>query len=169
MAISSTQSHCFFCGTAFPDARAPFPRSCQQCHQISYLNPKPVGVVIIPVEGKGVLLIQRNLPDGKGKWALPGGYLEIGESWQEGSARELAEETGIQIAASDLHLYDLISSPDGKFLLLFSIGPQISLAEVPSISPDQEVSGFMVASSPTELAFPIHSRVLERFLTLRLE
>jgi ADP-ribose pyrophosphatase YjhB (NUDIX family) len=128
-----------------------------------------VGVVILPVEGKGVLLIQRNVPDGKGKWALPGGYLETGESWQEGSARELGEETGIQVAASDLHLYDLISTPDGRFLLIVSIGPQISEAEVPSISPEPEVSGFMVATSPTELAFSIHSRVLERFLTLRLE
>ncbi|MEM7654662.1 MAG: NUDIX domain-containing protein, partial [Bacteroidota bacterium] len=82
-----SHAHCGFCGTAFPDPRAAFPRVCSACSQTTYENPKPVGVVIVPVDGEGVLLIQRNVADGKGKWALPGGFLETGESWQAGTAR----------------------------------------------------------------------------------
>ncbi len=44
-----------------------------------------------------VLLIKRNNEPFKSKWALPGGFLEEDESFEAGAARELKEETGIQI------------------------------------------------------------------------
>ena len=48
-----------------------------------------------PSEGLSVLLIQRGLEPFRGRWAFPGGFLHIDESAEEGAARELREETGL--------------------------------------------------------------------------
>ncbi|WP_262173606.1 NUDIX hydrolase [Saccharococcus sp. Marseille-Q5394] len=48
---------------------------------------------------KGEILLQRNLD---GRWGIPGGFLELGESAEEAARREVLEETGIQIGKMDL-------------------------------------------------------------------
>jgi ADP-ribose pyrophosphatase YjhB (NUDIX family) len=65
---------------------------CTNCGQIHYNNPKMV-VGCIPELNGQVLLCKRNIEPGKGKWTLPAGYLENGESVQEGAMRETLEET----------------------------------------------------------------------------
>jgi len=45
--------------------------------------------------GTEVLLINRGNEPYKGRWALPGGFLELDEELEDGAARELAEETGV--------------------------------------------------------------------------
>ncbi len=69
---------------------------CTQCGFIHYLNPKTV-VGCIPEYGEEILLCRRNIEPGKGKWTLPAGYLENGESVQDGAARESLEETGTEV------------------------------------------------------------------------
>lgn len=49
-----------------------------------------------------MLLIQRNHPPESGKWALPGGHLQWGESLRDGVVREVAEETGLTVKAEAL-------------------------------------------------------------------
>jgi ADP-ribose pyrophosphatase YjhB (NUDIX family) len=47
------------------------------------------------LDGNDVLLIQRARPPGVGKWTVPGGKVELGESLEAAAARELKEETGL--------------------------------------------------------------------------
>lgn len=54
-----------------------------------------VGAVV--VDGGAVLLVCRAFPPRQGEWSLPGGRLELGESLTEGVAREVREETGIEV------------------------------------------------------------------------
>jgi 8-oxo-dGTP diphosphatase len=54
-----------------------------------------VGGVVI-ADG-AVLLVRRAFPPRQGEWSLPGGRLELGESLAEGVAREVREETGLEV------------------------------------------------------------------------
>ena len=59
-------------------------------------NPVPTVDVIIEYEGGIVLVERRNPPPG---WALPGGYIDYGESAEDAAVREAREETGLDISA----------------------------------------------------------------------
>src|SRR4029079_9297124 len=102
-------SHCGWCGALF--AVATWPRACV-CGNTSYANPIPVAVVLLPV-GDGLLTIRRGIPPQLGKLALPGGFMELGETWQESAARELREETGIVVAPAGFTVFDVASTGHG--------------------------------------------------------
>jgi ADP-ribose pyrophosphatase YjhB (NUDIX family) len=55
------------------------------------------GVGAVVVDRERVLLVQRGHEPSKGKWSLPGGILELGESLEQGVAREVLEETGLEV------------------------------------------------------------------------
>ena len=62
-------------------------------------------VTCFVASGTRLLWVQRGLQPQRGKWAIPGGFLEEGETLAQGAARELHEETGILIPAQRLQLY----------------------------------------------------------------
>src|SRR6266851_1373173 len=67
--MTGRNTHCSFCGHAFqPDA--PWPRTCDQCGQVSYLNPLPVAVTLVPVDD-GLLVVRRGIEPGRGRLARP--------------------------------------------------------------------------------------------------
>ena len=74
---------------------------CPQCQTIHYENPLNV-VGTIPVLGEAVLLCKRNIEPRKGKWTLPAGFMELGETLAEGAARETTEEAGAQFEMQGL-------------------------------------------------------------------
>lgn len=60
-----------------------------------------------------ILLVQEQKLENHGRWNLPGGHLELGETIQSGSLREVREETGLQVRLSELvGVYTSIRSPD---------------------------------------------------------
>ena len=69
-----------------------------------YRNPVPTADVIIEMDGGGIVLIERrNVPDG---WALPGGFIDYGESAEDAAVREAKEETGLDVRLTEqFHLY----------------------------------------------------------------
>ena len=59
-----------------------------------------------------VLLIRRGNEPFRGCWALPGGFMEMDETIEHCAVRELQEETGLQVAESDLRLIGVYSTPE---------------------------------------------------------
>src|SRR5512135_344187 len=114
-------SHCSYCGHPF-EADQAWPRLCAACGNTSFVNPLPVSVVLLPVDD-GLLVVRRNIEPQRGRLALPGGYINRGESWQQAGARELFEETGIVIRPEDLREFRVKSAPSGTTLLVFGVAP----------------------------------------------
>jgi ADP-ribose pyrophosphatase YjhB (NUDIX family) len=77
---------------------------CQHCQSEHHLYPRVVVTAFVSC-GDRLLWVQRGLPPQRGKWAIPGGFLELGETLAEGAARELREEAGIVLAPERLQLY----------------------------------------------------------------
>jgi len=69
---------------------------CPHCRQPiqTYRNPFPTVDIIIEIDGQIVLIERANQPIG---WALPGGFVDYGESLEVAAEREAREETGLQV------------------------------------------------------------------------
>ena len=98
--------HCRACGSAvlyrLPDDGDTKERAvCTQCNLVHYENPLNV-VGTVPYLGSRVLLCKRNIEPRKGKWTLPAGFMELGESTAEGAARETTEEAGAEFKMGPL-------------------------------------------------------------------
>ena len=63
-------------------------------------NPIPVAVVAVKMED-GVLIIQRGIEPAKGHWALPGGFVDVGEPLAVAAVREALEETSLHVELSE--------------------------------------------------------------------
>ena len=88
--------YCPICGTVLElgDIEGKERKFCPNCDFIDYKNPLPVAVAIA-VKGKKFLLIKRGIAPRKGTWGSPSGFIEVGETPEEASLRELKEETGV--------------------------------------------------------------------------
>ncbi|HVZ46448.1 MAG TPA: NUDIX hydrolase [Ramlibacter sp.] len=98
MMFRSPIKHCRNCGTTvvyrIPDDGDTRERAvCPACDTIHYENPLPV-VGTVPHWGDQVLLCKRNIEPRWGKWTLPAGFMELGETTEQGAARETDEEAG---------------------------------------------------------------------------
>ncbi len=71
-------------------------RVCQTCGFIDYVNPRIVAGVVAYADGK-ILLCRRAIEPRRGLWTLPAGFLELGESVEEGARREAQEEARAEL------------------------------------------------------------------------
>ena len=88
--------YCSTCGSknTFTEIEGRKRFHCTICKIIHYQNPKPTATLICPNDEQ-ILLVKRAFEPAKGTWSLPGGFLELGETLNEGAARELKEETNL--------------------------------------------------------------------------
>ena len=154
-------SCCSYCGTRYPVAEL-WPNTCHSCGNTNYLNPIPVVVLLVPVED-GLVVARRNIEPRIGTLVLPGGYLDLGETWQEGAQRELYEETGINVSAGEISLYDVQNGLDNTLVIsgLAARQPRSCLRPFSS-SETQEIA---LIEEPVELGFPLHNLLIHRYFT----
>ncbi|MCK4667522.1 NUDIX hydrolase [Candidatus Dependentiae bacterium] len=133
-----------------------------------FRNPVPTvdGIVEFP---KGILLIHRkNSPHG---WALPGGFVDYGESVEDAVIRELFEETGLKVELKELfHVYSNPNRDPRQHTL--SVVFILNLSEVnqkPIAGDDAgDVGFFKLNNLPDEIAFD-HKKIIEDYFKYKEE
>ena len=114
---------------------------CEQGH-VTWRNPRVV-VGAIPVSGGQLYLARRAIEPARGGWTYPGGFLEVGESAQEGARRETEEETWLRVEIG--RLIGVYSRPHvGIMTVVYEaivVGgrpePAAETSEVRTFTPDQ--------------------------------
>lgn len=156
---ADARCYCAYCGQRF--AAEPWPRTCRACSHVSYLNPLPVVVVLVPVDD-GLLAIRRATPPAQDRLALPGGFIDYGETWQAAGAREVLEETGVVIAPDEIREYRVRSAADGT-LLVFGLARKRAGASLPLFTPNPEASERVIVTEPLPMAFSQHTDIVKDF------
>ena len=166
-------SHCSYCGSRFAE-QIVWPRQCFRCNNESYANPLPVAVALIAVyhreaslfQEPSVLIQQRNIEPQKGNWALPSGYINLGETWQEACAREVKEEMGLITCPEDYNFYSAAMGNNNNTLCIFADHKDGVYWDEINFVPNAEVQSMRGVAKAEELAFPTHTRYLSDFLKL---
>jgi ADP-ribose pyrophosphatase YjhB (NUDIX family) len=91
---------CTHCGgplewSFVPDAKREC-KVCSRCGHVHFFNPKVAAGTLTLVDGR-IVLLRRGIEPGYGLWTYPGGFVDLGESAQEGAIRETAEECGLHV------------------------------------------------------------------------
>jgi 8-oxo-dGTP diphosphatase len=123
-----------------------------------YRNPAPTVDIIIETEGGIVLIERKNPPYG---WALPGGFVDYGESFEDAARREAFEETGLTVHLHrQLHTY---SDPDRDARQHTASTVFIATADgQPVAADDARNAGIFTRNNLPELAFD-HAVILQDY------
>jgi 8-oxo-dGTP diphosphatase len=138
----------------------------------TYKYPRPALTVdaLVYVKGKttiSVLLIQRGIEPFKGKWALPGGFVNMDELLETACKRELEEETGLLVEQmTQFKTYDAIDRDPRHRTISVVFSAQLpEKAEVKGNDDAANAQWFSINDLP-EMAFD-HREILEEFLSSR--
>ena len=140
--------------------------SCPQCGYIfsRYRNPAPTVDIIIEYQDQGLVLIERQKPPYG--WALPGGFVEYGESLEEAAVREAKEETGLAVKLlGQFHSY---SDPhrDPRQHTITTVFVARGTGHPQAASDARTLALFPPEELPSPLAFD-HDRILQDYLKVR--
>ena len=135
---------------------------CSKCETIFYLNPKNVVGTLSFFEDK-VLLCKRAIQPRIGKWTLPAGYMENGESSLDGAIRETQEEAGASVIVENHSLYTLFNLPKINQVYMF-FRTELANLDFSAGIESQEVALFSETEVPwAEIAFPVVKSTLEHY------
>lgn len=131
-----------------------------------YKNPLPTVDIIIELKGKGIVLIERkNPPLG---WAIPGGFVDAGETLEAAAVREAFEETGLNVRLrAQFHAYsDPARDPRHHAISVVFIAEADG---APVARDDAKAAGvFTEDTLPPVLAFD-HARILKDYFRWKRE
>jgi ADP-ribose pyrophosphatase YjhB (NUDIX family) len=116
-------NYCNHCGAPvslrIPEGDSVPRHVCQRCETIHYLNPKLV-VGCIPEWEDRILLCRRAIEPRYGRWTLPAGFMENGETTAQGAVRETLEEACARVEIGEL--FSLVNIPHINQVHLFYRG-----------------------------------------------
>jgi ADP-ribose pyrophosphatase YjhB (NUDIX family) len=153
-----------FCPRCGAEPRIDFPRSltCASCGYGAFYNPKPIALAI-PADADGrIVLMRRALEPGRGRWSLPGGFVDLGESVEQAAVRECAEEiaAGVELCG----LIGVYSRPEDRIVAV--VFAARTLGDSSPTEEALEVRAFAPTEIPwAELAFWSDEPALREYLS----
>ncbi|WP_300162364.1 NUDIX hydrolase [Solidesulfovibrio sp.] len=142
-------------------------KPCPHCGQpvVHYRNPVPTVDALIHIPGRGVVFVKRlNEPHG---WALPGGFVDYGESAEKAAVREAKEETGLTVELTGLlGVYsDPARDPRQHTMSVVYIAQALDPDELAAGDDAKDVGVFPVGRWPSPLCFD-HERIVNDYAML---
>jgi len=134
---------------------------CENCGFVFYQGPKLVAGAIFELDGE-IVLVQRDIEPGYGKWTFPGGFVERGERAEAAAEREVLEECGVEIRAKRIiGLY----SYEGQIPAIAVFRADVVGGEPFPLDETMDVKGFPRDGLPwSEMAFPSTEQALKDYL-----
>jgi ADP-ribose pyrophosphatase YjhB (NUDIX family) len=125
---------------------------CEGCGFVHYMNPRVVAAIIVEHAGRVLLQLRAQEPRA-GFWTFPGGFLEVGETVQQGALRETKEEVGLDV---DMHgLLGVYTRPDVGIVLVVFEATSATDAAVIGDPESRELGWFAPENIPWDrLGFP---------------
>ena len=126
---------------------------CSSCDFIFYENSRPTASALI-IDGDKVLLAKRKFKPAKGKWDIPGGFLEAGEHPDAGMLREVKEETGLEVKIIDMIGFFIDRyGKEGDYTLNIAYIAKIKKGKRKPADDVDELRWFKLTELPQNLAF----------------
>ncbi|MCX6640761.1 MAG: NUDIX hydrolase [bacterium] len=122
-------------------------------------NPKPVVDIIIEIGGGIILIKRKNPPYG---WAIPGGFVDYGESIETAALREAKEETGLDL--TDLRQFHVYSDPtrDARVHTISTVFTARGWGTPQAADDAAEIGIFTRDTLPADLAFD-HPKIISDY------
>jgi len=159
---------CTYCGhatvTAVPAGDNRLRRVCPACHHVHYENPLLVVGCVPEFEGR-ILICRRAIEPRRGYWTVPAGFMENGETLEDGAARECLEEALAQVDIGTP--LALVNVPEARQVHVFFRARMSSAAHGAG---EESLEARLVepAAIPWgDIAFPSTRYALERYLADR--
>ncbi len=139
---------------------------CAGCGFVFYQDPKVVACVVLEMDGR-IVLLKRGIEPQRGKWVLPGGYVDRGEEVETAAVRETREESGLEIAIKDL--LGVYSYP-GKIQVVVVYLARYLSGELAAVDETSEAGWFEKNRIPWEnLAFRSTTDALKDYLSMMVD
>ena len=137
-----------------PDGRA----ACPSCRFVRYANPRLAAGVVVSLDER-ILLVRRNHEPMYGRWSFPSGFVDAGETVEAAAAREVIEETFVEVRID--RLIGVYSEPGSAIVFVAYAGTATGGEPRPG-DEALEVGLFKPDALP-ELAFPHDGAILRQW------
>ena len=164
--IMPEKTNCHFCGSLlirrFCEGRDRL--FCVRCNEPIYENPLPATCIVLVDGGGRLLLVKRSVEPKIGRWCLPGGFIESGESPEKAALRELKEETGLIGRIGSL--LGVMTSPSSYYGSILMVGYLVEKYTGNPVAGDdaQDVAFFEQDRLP-EIAFDSHKSFVRLYFS----
>ena len=134
---------------------------CEECGFVFYLGPKLVVGAVFELDER-IVLVQRDIEPGYGKWTFPGGFVERGERAEDAAEREVLEESGLEIEVAEIiGLYTY----EGEVPAIAVFAARVVGGEPTPLDETMDVKSFPRDGLPwAEMAFPSTEQALKDYL-----
>ena len=136
---------------------------CVRCGFVFYIDPKVAVGTICRLDGR-VVLVQRAIEPGYGKWVYPGGYVDSGETVEAAARREAREEANVEVRLD--RLLNVYSYTGRRVIVIVYVGTVVGGEPA---ARDESLALRLVAPPQIpweELAFPSTRQALQDFVAL---